>query len=384
MRVTVICSDASENVVTRSRLLATILRRDFDVDIIGTRFGPRVWPPAADLEFHRLVSGTRWPMYLQRMSELERAIRGDVLLAVKPLASSFGVALRYRARTGVAVVLDVEDEELSFRPPATWRHPLRALSILSHPLGRYATQRAIARAREADAVTVTTTGLQKQFGGTIVAQAQDTNIVRPGVVDRGETRRSLGIRDDERVVLFMGTPRSFKGVEDAAAAVRRMRNRSRFFVIGADPSSQYIRAIRREYPEVQTLPPYRQEDMPRLLDIADAVVVPSRLAPQTQYQQPGKLLDAMAMAKPIVATRVSDMPEMLDGNRGHIVPPGDVPAMAGALDAVFDDPSGSEAMGRRARQWCVENASYDAMQPILRSVIHQAVDRSLSRERRRV
>jgi glycosyltransferase involved in cell wall biosynthesis len=384
VRITVICSDASENVVTRSRLLSVILRRDFEVDIIGTCFGPRVWPPAADLEFHHLVRGSRWPMYRRQMRDLERSIRGDVVLAVKPLASSYGIALRHRQRTGVPVVLDVEDDELSFRPPLSWRHPLRKLSILSHPLGRNSTLRIIARAGEADAVTVSTTGLQRQFGGSIIAQAQDTDLVRPGLVDRFETRRALGIENGERIVVFMGTPRSFKGVEDGAAAVRRMRHRAQFYVIGADLASSYVQSILREFPEVRTLPPYPQRDMPRLLDIADAVVIPSRMAPQTLYQQPGKLLDAMAMAKPIVATAVSDIPQMLADRRGHVVEPGDVSAIAAALDAIFDDPTAAAEMGGRARQWCVEHASYSAMRPILRGVIERAAQRGLSRARPRV
>lgn len=379
VRVTVICSDAAENVVTRARLLATIIGREFDVDLIGTRFGPRVWGPASDLEFHRLIAGSRWPFYLRGMKQLEESIRGDVVVAVKPLVSTLTVALRHRERTGTPVVLDVEDEELSFRPAVSWRRPLRKLSVLSHPLGRYSTLRAMARASEADAVTVTTTGLQAQFGGTLVPQAQDTDRVRPGLTDRFATRRSFGISDDERIVAFMGTPRSFKGVEDGAAAVRRMRNRARYFIIGADRESEYVRSLVREFPEASILPPYKQENMPRLLDMADAVVVPSRIAPQSAFQQPGKLLDAMAMAKPIVATQVSDMPAMLADGRGHVVPSANVEALAAALDIIFDDPAAAAEMGRRARQWCVENASYEAMRPVLRGVIDQAASRRLSR-----
>lgn len=383
MRITVICSDVSQNVLTRARLLATILSRDFDVDLIGMDFGTGVWGPAAGQAFHRIVPGSRWPLFHRSVAALGRAIRGDIVYAVKPLASSYGVALRHRARTGRPVILDADDEELAFRSPGSWRHPLRALSALSHPLGHRSTRRIMARASEADAVTVATTGLQGRFGGVIIPQAQDTDAVRPGLSNREVTRRALGVHG-QRVVVFMGTPRPFKGIEDAAAAVRLMRNPARFLLVGADAASPYVQTIARAFPEITILPPYRMADLPRLLDVADAVVAPSRLGPETVHQQPGKLLDAMAMSKPIVATNVSDIPAMLGDGRGLLVPPSDPRAIAVALDRIFDDPGAAALMGSRAREWCVANASYNAMQPVLRGLIHEVARRTLPRGPRRV
>ena len=378
MRVTVICSDVSENVLSRAQFLTQVLSRDFDVDLIGTRFGRGIWAGARDQPFHRIVDGRRWPMYASSMRQLAESIRGDVVYAVKPLVSSLGIALAHRDRTGIPVIADADDDELAFRPPGSWSHPLRRLSILTHPLGHDSTAKIVARVKEADAVTVASTGLQAKFGGTIVPHAKDTDAVRPGITDRHATRRALGL-DADRVVMFMGTPRSFKGVEDAAMAVRQMRNRARFVVVGADPSSAYARSLAARFPEVVLLPPYQLEELAKFLDVADAVVVPSHLVPQTRHQQPGKLLDAMAMAKPIVATAVADMPDILADGRGLIVPPADVTALAAALDAIFDDASAAGVMGARAREWCVANASHNAMQPVLRALVQQVAERTLTR-----
>jgi glycosyltransferase involved in cell wall biosynthesis len=272
------------------------------------------------------------------------------------------------------VVLDVDDEELAFRPAISLRHPLRLASSLSHPNGRFWTQRAIARARHADAVTVASTGLQARFGGAIVPHAKDTSRLRPGVVDRVAARHALGL-GDERVVMFMGTPRAFKGIEDVAAAMRLMRNAARFVVVGADRSDPYAATLMRDWPELRFLPPYSLDEVPSLLEAADAVVVPQRLRPETVHQQPSKLLDAMALAKPIVATGVADIPDILAQGRGHVVPPADPAALALALDAIFDDPAGAAHMGKLARQWCVAQASYDAVRPVLANAIGIALAR---------
>jgi glycosyltransferase involved in cell wall biosynthesis len=80
----------------------------------------------------------------------------------------------------------------------------------------------------------------------------------------------------------------------------------------------------------------------------------------------------MALARPIVATDVADIPDILAGGRGLVVPPGDVDALARAIDAVFDDPDAAARMGAHAREWCVRHGSYDAMQPVLRAIVTAA------------
>ncbi len=371
MRVTVLCSDLSQNGLSRANLLSEILARDFDVDLMGTTFGDGIWEPARGRSFHRVVPGARWPRYARSAAALLRGIRGDVVYAVKPLPTSYGLALVHRARTGCPVVLDVDDDEASFRPFPSPRHPLRLASSFLQPNGPLWTRLTVAWARRADALTVASTGLQARFGGAVVSHAKDTERLRPGLVHRLAARRSLGL-GDERVVMFMGTPRPFKGIEDVIAAMRLMRNPARFVVVGADPAMPYVVALRHEHPEVAFFPPYQLDDVASLLEAADAVVVPQRLEPQTVHQQPSKLLDAMALAKPIVATSVADIPAILGGGRGHVVPAADAGAMARALDAIFDDPAGAARMGALARQWCVEQGSYEAMRPVLRAAVAAA------------
>lgn len=374
MRVTVLCSDLSQNGLSRANLLSEILSRDFDVDVIGSCFGNGIWEPARAREFHRVVPGARWPWYARSAAALLRSIRGDVIYAIKPLPSSFGLALLSRARTGRPIVLDIDDDELAFSPSLSLRHPLRLALSMTQPNGRPWTRMTIACAHRADAVTVASTGLQQQFGGTVVPHSKDTARLRPGLVDRSAARAAMGL-GDERTVMFMGTPRPFKGIEDVAEAVRLMRTPARFVVVGADHSTPYVARLMRELPEARFLPPYGLDEVASLLEGADAVVVPQRLEPQTLHQQPSKLLDAMALAKPIVATSVADIPAILADGRGQVVPPGDPAAIARALDAIFDDPASAARMGERARQWCVAHASYDAMQPVLRSIITAAANR---------
>jgi glycosyltransferase involved in cell wall biosynthesis len=74
------------------------------------------------------------------------------------------------------------------------------------------------------------------------------------------------------------------------------------------------------------------------------------LMPSTSEGLPVALLEAMAYGKPIVATRVGGIPDVLaDGTEGIIVPPGDVAALATAVTELVADPVRASALGRAAK-----------------------------------
>ena len=89
-------------------------------------------------------------------------------------------------------------------------------------------------------------------------------------------------------------------------------------------------------------------------------------------QVPAKLLDAMAMSKPIVSTRVSEIPQLLEGC-GLLVTPGDVDGIADAMGRILADRELAEGLGQAARERFIANYSYDAMRRILADVLASLV-----------
>jgi len=87
---------------------------------------------------------------------------------------------------------------------------------------------------------------------------------------------------------------------------------------------------------------------PRPLDYfaaADLVVCPS-----FQESLPRAVLEAMAFARPIVAHRVFGVPEMIrDGREGRLVEPGDILALANAIEELVRDAGLAASMGEGAR-----------------------------------
>ena len=90
------------------------------------------------------------------------------------------------------------------------------------------------------------------------------------------------------------------------------------------------------------------KDLPEHLAAADVVVIPQRNTSDTVGQMPAKIFDAMAMAKPIVSTRISDIPDVL-GDCGYLVEPGNVQQLAEAMNHVFNHPEEALIKGKKAR-----------------------------------
>lgn len=83
--------------------------------------------------------------------------------------------------------------------------------------------------------------------------------------------------------------------------------------------------------------------------------------PSTRPGVPTSLLEAAALGKPIVASRVEGIDELFeDGREIRLVPPGDPKALAAAIADVMSDPEEAADMGERARHRTIDEYSSDA------------------------
>jgi glycosyltransferase involved in cell wall biosynthesis len=83
-----------------------------------------------------------------------------------------------------------------------------------------------------------------------------------------------------------------------------------------------------------------RSDVPALLPLADVVIQPS-----LADTMPLTVMEAMAIGVPVLATDVGDVPSMLEGRAGIVVPPGDRAALEAALAELLDDPARRAELG---------------------------------------
>jgi glycosyltransferase involved in cell wall biosynthesis len=108
--------------------------------------------------------------------------------------------------------------------------------------------------------------------------------------------------------------------------------------------------------------------MPDVIAAAHIVVVPQRDTPETRAQFPLKLTDGMAMAKPVLSTRVGDIPEIL-GETGYLVDPESPEQLAEKIKFIFENIEEANKQGSKARERCVEKYSLEAMASTLAEII---------------
>lgn len=375
MKITILTFDVSDNATGRADLLARLLAPRYPVTVVGPQFGTRVWSPVTGGAIDYVaVPARRYPGFLADVRTLLDRIDGDVIYASKPRPTSYGVALLARRQRRRPLLLDIDDWELGFYyRSGVWGRVGRALN-LANPNGLAWTWLCERLIPAADAVTVASRFLERRFGGTLLPHVRDTDAWTPERSDPTTVRSALGIGRSP-LVMFLGTPRGYKGVDDLVEAVARLGGDVALAIVGARPDSEAARRWGTR-PFVKIVGEIPFDDVPRYLAAATVVVVPQRATSDTVGQVPAKLFDAMALARPIVATAVSMIPEILDGC-GLLVPPGDIGRLADAIRRLVDDRDTAAELGRRARARCVAEYSFTAA----RSRLFPLIDRLVSPHR---
>lgn len=387
-KVTFLVPDIGSPAVGAALRLADYIGDRYQTEIIGPDFGTGVCSLYREsYPFTALPAGRlyRFPDYLWERRRLEAAVSGDVIIALKAFADTIPVALAVWRRRGVPVLVYLDEwdgalwkQKTLGRKLACWfRHAHHPMEECYHPF----VERMIPRA---DGVLSTTTFLQRRFGGNIVHAGADVRYFQPQpTADVRALREQLGLADC-RVIVFGGVVRPHKGVEDILDALH-MLDDPRYRLLVAGPLTDHLKELidrpkYRSYITVAGAPLNERsavnaevhQRMPLYLDAGDLVVLPLKNTLLAQSQMPIKLFEAMAMAKPIIASAVSDLPLILEGC-GRVVPPDDVRALADAIRSVMEDPAAARRMGEAARQRCIDRYSREVTERELIRIISEVL-----------
>ena len=376
MKVSVLCFDCSDNAAGRADLLARLLRPECDVEVVGPTFDGGVWAPVGDGTVkYRTVPGSKYPRFLGTLRSLVKLADGDLLYASKPRPTSYGAGLLARRARRRPLLLDIDDWEVGFfYRSGVWGRLGRFLN-LANPNGLPWTWLMERLTGRAQAITVASRFLQQRFGGVLIPHVRDTEEWRPERYRPEPGRARLGV-GAERVVMFLGTPRAHKGIDDLAEAMRILARPDLVLaVVGCAPESAAARAFASLGRSVKLIPEIPFGEVPLYLTAADVVAIPQRSGPDTVGQVPAKVFDAMALGRPIVSSRVSMIPEILD-DCGVLVEPGDPPALARAIAWLLDHPAEALALGGKARERCVARYSYASARQALFTLIEQVLARN--------
>jgi glycosyltransferase involved in cell wall biosynthesis len=350
VRLLLITPNFESNSLGRTYCLWLLARYlGWDIRVVGVA-GASLWEPVRCGDFAdscTLLGHLGPPQQQQSLEKL--ALWSDVLIAVKPLPTSFGVASALATRTSRPLLVDIDDPDFEYR--VTWQ-PLRR-RIKDRVSGR---RRELLRLRTLSTtvpVMVSNPVLQETYGGVIVPHVR-------------HARSTLCYSDTEDIVVrFVGTLHAHMGVELLRQSVATFRGQGiRLEVTGPAPKDAK--------PWESWLGVTSFERGQSLVASADVVVLPSLPRSWSLGQLPAKLVDAKMTGRPVIASDLAPIRWAL-GDTGLLIPPRDVDALSAAL-TVLRNPERRRELGSAAHRRAMELFDVRSVAPGFARYVSAAID----------
>lgn len=159
-----------------------------------------------------------------------------------------------------------------------------------------------------------------------------------------------GLTSHDRLIIAMGRLHLQKGYAyliHALAAVREEFPAIKLFIVGEGEEENNLKNLVKSLDLTdQIMFTGLLPDSGKILSFAELFILPS-----LWEGMPNAILEAMAAGKPVVATTVGGVPELvLHGETGILVPPQDPDALARAILDLFRDPVKARTMGEAGRE----------------------------------
>jgi glycosyltransferase involved in cell wall biosynthesis len=196
---------------------------------------------------------------------------------------------------------------------------------------------------------------------------QSSILVAPDAIDlsafqnpesQEESRKRLGLPLDKKLALYIGRLDGWKGVETLFEASKLLPHDIQVAVIGGEKAE--IEKLSQLYLHVTFLGARPYTELPDNQAAADVLVLPNtgKDIVSVQFTSPMKLFSYMAAGKPIVASDLPSIREVLDEKNAVFFAPDDPSALAGAMQKVFSDYASAMRLAQHAKE-SVANYSWE-------------------------
>lgn len=198
---------------------------------------------------------------------------------------------------------------------------------------------------------------------SLIHSSVDLDKFDPNRTSQGKFRQEYAIGPIEKVVGMVANVVPYKGPHDfLAAAVKILKSRDnvRFVLVGEGDDillEKLKESVQGMGLEKRFIFTGIRNDIPAVLADLDVFCLPTH-----QEGLGTAILEAMAMQKPVVATRVGGIPDsVMEGENGYLVDPGDREGLSRRISELLDDPQKAKIMGRAGRLRVEEEFTHQVM-----------------------
>ncbi|MEA5446309.1 glycosyltransferase family 4 protein [Gammaproteobacteria bacterium AB-CW1] len=220
---------------------------------------------------------------------------------------------------------------------------------------------------------------------TVVPNGTDTERFSQTLSGGTETRRAWAIPPEAVVFGYVGSMPQYEGLDDLITAVARLREQQSelpvyCLLVGDGDQFDELKsqAMRLGVADrVRFTGRVPHDEVESYYAAMDAMVFPRKPQPVTETVSPMKPFEAMAMGKPIIASNVAALAEIIrDGETGVLFEKGRTESLAAAMARVAqDDPLRREIAGR-ALAWVRENRDWRQLTREIEGLYQQLTDSS--------
>jgi glycosyltransferase involved in cell wall biosynthesis len=190
---------------------------------------------------------------------------------------------------------------------------------------------------------------------SIIPNPVNVNIFRP--ISRSKSRSLLNLPLNKKIILTVGSLTEVKGhtyLIDAAYVISKTRQDIIFIIIGTGPLKNFLLSKIKKLGlsnKVLMIGEKPHEEIPLWLNASDLFVLPS-----VNEGLPSVILEAIACGRPVVATRVGGIPDVVSSSAiGILVEPRDRKALAQAILEALNRKWESEKIREYAQKYSLKN-----------------------------
>jgi glycosyltransferase involved in cell wall biosynthesis len=380
-KISILVPDVSSLGTTRAYIIAQGLQKlGYEAKIFGFIFGEQMYPETPFGIPIAYIGGSSLPQLIKTAFTFIKDIDGDILYVIKPQLGSFGLALLKTWWKKKPMILDIDDWEMASWGGDDWHYQgnlifdvLSSDSEVKKPTHPFYLRWLEKQFEKVNGITVSSKFLEYRYGGTFLPSAIDINLFDPHKFDRLQIRKDTGL-DNFILLVFTGTAKPNNGIEEILNALKQLNNpQLRLIIAGGNPQyKDYRQQLYEKWnPWVMLTTPYPFTSTQAIVSVADIIIynVPNNIPNMAKC--PFEILEGMAMAKPVIASQVGEIPLIL-GDTGYLVTENNSEKIAQQINLILSNPEEAQEKGLKARDRVKELYSTDMLTRTLQQVIDLA------------